>query len=1103
VKPTATGNGGGYDWDNAFGSVADAYNAASANDQVWVAAGTYTVAITVKNGVSIYGSFAGSEDDITDRAKVAGGKPWDFVNPTIFKTTSAQVINGISGNNSMTIDGITFDGENTVAARRVINFSNGSTGANYVISNCVIKNFVSNIASGGELINLRNKTEMHHCLITNNKTTASGAIVYLDYNCWMHDCEVTNNTAAGNLLSVNYTSGSGSCYNLYVANNTAGGTGGISIHGATVYNCVVVNNTSTGGAGGISIDGRKTVSVYNNTIANNTGATTGGLAFYTNTSASVATTVRNVLLWNNKVGNDVNNLVRIKDITATVTNCLLDRIDYANITFSNCIESTDADVIFTDAASGDYTLKAGSPAVDAGTSSGITVPATDLAGNSRVIKTIDIGAYENDKYKVSVNASGVTNVAINGIAAISADLVYNSTATITFTAASAPTIVGVTVGEGGVTLANTGTAYTLTVPVTGTLNITLSTAPPVEITITGSNFTVTEPYVAAENGVYSIPQGTDFSFNIVADEGYEVTAISAGSLGAGTLDGVNMVYPVTLTNVQATTEIAVTTALKQLEITANKSDGIEWNATPDANVSYFGSYTISFTVTGDYHSPYVSVNGVKTAATEAAGVYSFTINDVRTEQSVLVTAFPANVLPVMYDTYHRTGGTSYVSGSYANDTLILARGNWTAIPLLKFVPTDAQKAAGYNKVTLKIVSKANVTKNFVIRQIPDTYVDISDIAATNAVSSALRAGTVIAADQSIAFVENMPKEIDVTDSYILGIPDEIRFSLCVTNISDETAINFRSLENGNPSYIPVLVFTKAFEIGESETKPVGDYNASLHNDVIFNGNAQLTGANNFTPANNGVVKVVKTFEVDKWYPVGFPFGIENISIKQGDIVTTGVIYNEDNGNKDPDNILNATDDNFFVKYYDGAENVFKFTDQIALNTGYIIQFPSDPFSNGSTVEVTFTSNAGPQLNSDNDDATTVYDASNYTLVANPNVSNSPNGKFTGANLFYQYNYSNHFARTSPDSFSDLKPFEAVVVYSGADGSANRVIGAGNDMTGISSQPGNDKIVRIEYYDLLGAPVETRLITSLQTGVYIVKTVYESGKTMVDKQIIKK
>jgi chondroitin AC lyase len=378
-----------------------AYSDADAGDRVWVATGTYTVSITVKNDVSIYGGFAGTENSIDDRAKMQDGKSWEFVNPTVFITTSAAVITGIAGNNGMTIDGVTFDGENTAAARRVFQFSNGVTSANYVISNCVIKNFVSNIASGGELINLRNKTEMRNCLITNNKTTASGAIVYLDYSCWMHDCEVTNNTAAGNLLSVNYTSGSGDCYNMYVANNTAGGTAGINAHGANVYNCVVVNNTSTSGSGGIAIDGRKAASVFNNTIANNTGATTGGLAFYTNATASaVAATAVNNILWNNKKGSEVHNFVRLKDIAANVNNNILDRTDYADIIFSDCVINTDSAAIFV----ADWVTAGTSPAVDAGSIEIAVMPATDFAGNTRVVgATIDIGAYEDQNGEPYVN----------------------------------------------------------------------------------------------------------------------------------------------------------------------------------------------------------------------------------------------------------------------------------------------------------------------------------------------------------------------------------------------------------------------------------------------------------------------------------------------------------------------------------------------------------------------------------------------------------------------------------------------------------------------------------------------------------------------------
>jgi hypothetical protein len=49
-----------------------AINNASAGDSVFVAQGTYTGSFVMKEGVKIYGGFAGTEASLTDRNLVAG-----------------------------------------------------------------------------------------------------------------------------------------------------------------------------------------------------------------------------------------------------------------------------------------------------------------------------------------------------------------------------------------------------------------------------------------------------------------------------------------------------------------------------------------------------------------------------------------------------------------------------------------------------------------------------------------------------------------------------------------------------------------------------------------------------------------------------------------------------------------------------------------------------------------------------------------------------------------------------------------------------------------------------------------------------------------------
>src|SRR5262249_36659100 len=60
---TNLANGNGTNWANAFNNLKDAIAAADDCSEIWIAAGTYfsTNAISMKNGLRIYGGFAGTE----------------------------------------------------------------------------------------------------------------------------------------------------------------------------------------------------------------------------------------------------------------------------------------------------------------------------------------------------------------------------------------------------------------------------------------------------------------------------------------------------------------------------------------------------------------------------------------------------------------------------------------------------------------------------------------------------------------------------------------------------------------------------------------------------------------------------------------------------------------------------------------------------------------------------------------------------------------------------------------------------------------------------------------------------------------------------------
>lgn len=333
VKPTATGTGDGSSWKNAsadlqkmIDELAD-NNSQNQTGEVWVAAGTYTpqsqlisgtgysASFRMRDGISVYGGFAGTEASKIEREK-ASTMPWDFKNETILEaayyngdltwTNNKWTLTSDSRHvvwfapmpgeyaftNVTTLDGVTIQGGYAQGGTGLDDFKTDRgggvymDGANAYLSNCIVKeNYATDNGGGVYLKNGRVQTS----LIYNNNADANGGAVYVENRGLVHRSMLANNSALN---------GAG----VYLHNVTE--TSEDHPEYLILSTCVVSNNTVRGN-GAVYCD--KGGVMMQNTITNNncvtaTDATdpnasqTGGI--YIDEYALVV----NSVLWNNQMG---------------------------------------------------------------------------------------------------------------------------------------------------------------------------------------------------------------------------------------------------------------------------------------------------------------------------------------------------------------------------------------------------------------------------------------------------------------------------------------------------------------------------------------------------------------------------------------------------------------------------------------------------------------------------------------------------------------------------------------------------------------------------------------------------------------------------------
>ncbi|MEL6796580.1 MAG: right-handed parallel beta-helix repeat-containing protein, partial [Planctomycetota bacterium] len=144
-----------------------------------------------------------------------------------------------------------------------------------------------------------------------------------------------------------------------------------------VYNCIFEGNTAVEG-GAIGLDSRCTVDVVNSTFVANSG--TGGAGAIAALATGVSVDIFNSVFVGN--GDDQVGIGRANESKRTSFN-LFDNAETVSGEFQNNLLETDP--LFVDRSNGDYRLQAGSPVIDAGSSTLYDFGVFgDFAGNPRV-----------------------------------------------------------------------------------------------------------------------------------------------------------------------------------------------------------------------------------------------------------------------------------------------------------------------------------------------------------------------------------------------------------------------------------------------------------------------------------------------------------------------------------------------------------------------------------------------------------------------------------------------------------------------------------------------------------------------------------------------
>ena len=275
-----------------------------------------------------------------------------------------------------------------------------------------------NYSYGGAAYIYQADVTFNNCVISGNSSRGGngGAICVHEGSAVFNNCVISNNTAYNQGGGVYVHEGKATFVDSVIAENSATIGGGVYNWKGKVefVNCSVADNSATYFGGGVTSDGAATFD--NCLITGNTSTISGGAVTLGYNFAAKGTFI-NCTITDNSTGvfldrnanlgaTEFYNSIIVNNGATDVLFSGSNNVNARNTlsSFSEWSNANDAGVVnyvynsnaplFTDAATGDYTLAQGSQAINKGNNSYVTTT-VDLAGNTRIQgDVVDLGAYE-------------------------------------------------------------------------------------------------------------------------------------------------------------------------------------------------------------------------------------------------------------------------------------------------------------------------------------------------------------------------------------------------------------------------------------------------------------------------------------------------------------------------------------------------------------------------------------------------------------------------------------------------------------------------------------------------------------------------------------